>query len=54
MNDELPTFDEKKVYTLSGKTLNKIMAAIRARTLIRIEGFGAKRTPEGVEFTKNP
>ena len=53
MPEDLPTFDEAKSYLVSGKTLNAIIAAIKAQNITSIEGYDIERTPEGIRFTKS-
>jgi hypothetical protein len=50
MTVELPEFDEKKNYVLSGKTLNQLVAAIKASQIIQVDGAEIERTPEGVKI----
>jgi hypothetical protein len=50
--EQLPQFDEKKTYLMSGKTLNQIIAAIKAANLVSVDGFDIERTAEGVRLKK--
>ncbi len=47
---DLPQFDDKKTYVLTGKTLNQIIAAIKACQILSIEGRAIERTPNGVHI----
>lgn len=47
---DLPKFDDKKTYMLSGKTLNQIIAAIKANTILSVSGLTIERTAEGVRI----
>lgn len=47
---EFPVFDEKTTYLLSGKTLNMLIAAIKAAQILSVDGFDVERTAEGVRI----
>ncbi len=49
---DLPTFDDKKTYMLSGKTLNQIIAAIKAATILSADGLTMEKTPDGIRLKK--
>ena len=49
----LPTFDDSKSYLMSGKTLNTLIAAIKASKIISIEGYTTEQTPDGIRLKKS-
>lgn len=49
---QLPQFDEKTTYLLSGKFLNQLVAAVKAAQIVSIDGFDIERTAEGIRLKK--
>ena len=49
---DLPKFEDGKTYVLTGKTLNQIMAAIRANSILQVDGMNIARTPDGIRLTR--
>lgn len=46
--NDLPKFDDKMTYLMSGKILNMIIDAIKANQILSISGMNIERTPGGI------